>query len=360
MIYLTTFFITIVLFYITEVISKKNKNLGIFLVFIASLPLAILAGLRSLRIGTDVLVYIQPIFSLSTLVSSFSQLIQLKPDTEIGYLFLNFFISRFTSNFQLYLFILEYIIVLLFAFGLFKLRNNGSLTIGMLLFCFLLFNRSLNIARQFLAMSFVFFNLKHYFEKNNFKFIMSVIFASLFHSSSLLVLPIIYLAKVKNKILQYILYLILFLSVVYYSQILQVLVVNLGILPTKYLYFINNRVDIGINYPEEMIRAIFFLFLFGYGYFNTKFFVDSKHEMNMFMIFDFILLQLGTISLNANRIAWYFFTVYLILISRFFGQKTQSYRMISYLILYIILLLYWWWSFVYSNYGQTYPFEFFK
>lgn len=86
----------------------------------------------------------------------------------------------------------------------------------------------------------------------------------------------------------------------------------------------------------------------------------NKHEMNMFMIFDFILLQLGTISLNANRIAWYFFTVYLILISRFFGQKIQSYRMISYLILYIILLLYWWWSFVVSRYGETYPFEFYE
>ncbi|HFU4127590.1 TPA: EpsG family protein, partial [Streptococcus suis] len=227
MVYLITFFLTICLFYLAEVLSKKNKRLSILMMFIASLPLGLLAGFRSERIGTDLIVYVRPIFLLSINVDSFSQLVQLKPDTEIGYLFFNFVISRFTNDFQLYLFIVEYIVILFFALGLFRFRTKGSLTFGMLLFCFLFYNRSLNIVRQFLAMSIIFLNLKYYFENKDLKFIISVIFASLFHTSAIIVLPIIYLAKLKNKVWQYLSYLTLFISVIFYSEIIQFLVLDL-------------------------------------------------------------------------------------------------------------------------------------
>ncbi|NQK68627.1 EpsG family protein [Streptococcus suis] len=360
MVYLITFFITIFLFYFAEVLSKKNKRLAILMLLIASLPLGLLAGFRSERIGTDLIVYVRPIFLLSINVDSFSQLVQLKPDTEIGYLFLNFVISRFTNDFQLYLFIVEYIIILFFALGLFRFRTKGSLTFGMLLFCFLFYNRSLNIVRQFLAMSIIFLNLKYYFENKDLKFIISVMFASLFHTSAIIVLPIIYLAKLKNKVWQYLSYLTIFISVIFYSEIIQFLVIDLGILSSKYLFFVNNRTELGINYPEEFIRIIFLIFLFGYGYFNKKSEIENKSKLDMFMTFDFILLQIGTISIYASRITWFFFSIYLISLSRFFYQQTQVYRIIANILLFILLLLYWWWSFVYSNYGQTYPFEFFK
>ncbi|HFU4127718.1 TPA: hypothetical protein ACGO7I_001855, partial [Streptococcus suis] len=87
---------------------------------------------------------------------------------------------------------------------------------------------------------------------------------------------------------------------------------------------------------------------------------ENKSKLDMFMTFDFILLQIGTISIYASRISWFFFSIYLISLSRFFYQQTQVYRVIANILLFILLLLYWWWSFVFSNYGQTYPFEFFE
>jgi len=352
MIYLGGFLITFLLFKLVEKI--KNKKMQIIWIIISCIPLSFIAGIRAENIGTDLLVYVKPIFKLSCSTGNFFSLLKLKPDTEIGYLLLNWLISRFTVDFHVYLFVLEFIIMISYSIGIYRFKDKCSISFGMLIFCLVFYNRSLNIVRQMLAVSIIFLNLKNYFDNKNLKFISSIFIATMFHNSAVLLLPIFYFSKLKNIKLKIILYGLLISALFFYNDILQILI-NLGILNFKYYNYIDKfSISFTFNIGEEFLRVFFIILLYLFRYSNL---MEKKYigKLDMFVIFDFILLQLGCFTQYASRITWYFLTIYVYIFSymKLFSKKKNIMTMI----LCIGLLLYWWWSFIYCGYGETYPFQ---
>lgn len=356
MIYLLFFIFTIFIFCLADYSYGKNKFMSFIFVALGCIPLSLLAAYRADTIGTDVMVYVKPIFKLACSTTNLFFLINTKANTEIGFLLLNWVVTRFTSNFSVYLFIIEYLIMIFFAIGLYRMKNEKiSIYIGMMLFCFLFYNRTLNIVRQMLAVSIIFMNLKDLFEDKKLKFAITILIASIFHSSAILMLPIVYLNNIKSKKIKNFAYILLIVFLLFYEKF-TIFLVNKGILTTKYLSYLNDSTAVhNINFSEEIIRIIFIFIL----YFRNKNLnknVLYYDKIKNFIVIDFILLQLGSLVAYANRISWYFFIVYIFAFSNCIGHMKKN-KSIFILGLFILLVFYWRWSFIYCGYGETYPYK---
>lgn len=162
-IYFYSLLATLILGFISDLVYTKNKidkHSGWQAVFI-SLPLATVAGLRTVDIGTDVQVYCVGAFRAA--VSSQSMLgyieaMDARYRIEHGYDVLNFIVSRFTDNLNIFLFVLSLITLVPFVLGAMSFRKTFSIPIWIQVGVFwgLFYGYSLNIMRQSVAMSIVY------------------------------------------------------------------------------------------------------------------------------------------------------------------------------------------------------------
>lgn len=122
---------------------------------LAVLPPIIIAGLRDSTVGSDMELYIVPIFN--GIASNGQNLIEFfdsYPDIERGYLFLNYVIAQLTDQpFVLLLCIHILIIIPLYVTAM-KWRKYLSPVLFMFIFYMIFFQESLSIVRQSIAMSF--------------------------------------------------------------------------------------------------------------------------------------------------------------------------------------------------------------
>lgn len=126
-----------------------------------ALPMSIIAGLRNWNIGTDVHIYGYGEFNIATAATSlhtYIQSISTHYRTEILYSVLNFVVSRFTNNVNIFLFVLSLITVIPFCLGciLFRKKFNIPVWIQVTIFWGLFYGNSLNLMRQSVAIAFVY------------------------------------------------------------------------------------------------------------------------------------------------------------------------------------------------------------
>ena len=357
MVYIITFVIAIFLVYAHDHLVKdtKRKYVKAMLLIASILILSLLAGLRTDNVGTDINLYIKSIFQESLQFNSFSQFISTRPTTEIGYMFVNFIVSRFTSNFNVLLFVLELIICSCVFKGLYDFREKIPMWIGLTVFCFIFYNRTFNIARQSLAIFIIFANLKCLFDKKYIKFLITVLIASLFHTSAILMAFLIVIDKFKQrKKLKILLYMLLIVSFGFFNQIIEFLVLKVGIFPQKYLFYQTEGGILNINYLDEALRIFLLLYLYWSGMFSKKY--EYKDELITFACLDFIILQFGMISPFATRVSWYFLCGYIISIPYITAQRKYHLKRDT-VILIGVLFLYWAYSFIYLGLSDTYPYQ---
>lgn len=194
-IYFIVLFLTI-----TVLTSMKNlipniKERNLILTTLSALPLSILAGLRTTEIGTDIGVYGFTSFNLATSSSSFLEywhLITIKYGTEIGYAWLNYVVSRFTSSLNVFLFVLSFCtlwFVIKGALNFEKVLHVPS-EIQIIIYFSILYGTSLNMMRQSLAMSIIFFSTSLLVQKKKKYFVASLllaVIAFLFHRTAIMI-----------------------------------------------------------------------------------------------------------------------------------------------------------------------------
>ena len=153
-IYLITFLITCVLCAILQRYIKNKTLKVIFSIIIILIP-SILGGFRDLTIGTDVLVYGEDYFNYATNYNSLIDYITAF-DMDIGYLTINFLVSRFTSDVHIFLFVLQLIINTLVFIVMYRYKEKIPLWMSMLCYLTLYYCRTFNFLRQSLALAIVF------------------------------------------------------------------------------------------------------------------------------------------------------------------------------------------------------------
>ena len=168
--------------------SKKRKK---FFYLFTFLILFVLAGFRSWDIGNDTLTYVHAFMkSIDYPFLTFAS------HMEKGYLIFNYVLSLISSNPQAILIVNAIIIV----GAAISFVRKYSLTpfLSILLFTILMFGNSLNIMRQFLAISIiVVYGLKYVEERRFFPFFLVCLLAATFHRSAIICLAMYYFYNLK-------------------------------------------------------------------------------------------------------------------------------------------------------------------
>ncbi len=194
-------FIYIVLtFAISKIINKKFSN-KIFLT-LNFIFLFMLAAFRDVSVGNDTIEYYR-IFNLISSIESVNEIFNISR-YEIGYLLLNYLITRFTNNFNVLLFITSYI----YIYSVFKFierYSESKFMAVMLFFTLSMYYLIFNIQRQCIAIAIFLYAIKFLENKQYARYIISILLATMFHYIAAILLLLCFIPKIKlyNKKLAY-------------------------------------------------------------------------------------------------------------------------------------------------------------
>lgn len=171
-VYFLTFAISI--FFMKFSNSIKNKYVRDSMIIISLLFPCMIAGLRASNVGTDVHVYVKPLYNLATEATSFFKYYKMSwfdlrhhqlfvKEYEIMFLMLVYVSNKIFNNFQVLLFFIEVLMIVPLFLGIRNYKElRGKEWICLSVFLFMLFNTSLNAMRQFVGISIAFWGASEY------------------------------------------------------------------------------------------------------------------------------------------------------------------------------------------------------
>lgn len=209
MIYIAAFLVSCIFFWLSEKCkSGFSKN---FFAVIAILVPCILAGLRADTVGTDVKIYVEPLYNAAKESHTFSAYMKQRwfviwrymyvKDFEIGFSLLVFFIQKIGGSFATVLFVIQMLIIGPIFLGLKKMHKPYPIFFGMFVFYCLFYNTSLNMMRQWIAMAILFMAFPYLVSEEKKKYCILVLVACLFHNSAIMGFAIlaVYMYSTKKK-----------------------------------------------------------------------------------------------------------------------------------------------------------------
>ena len=361
-IYIIFFILSFLCIAIGRKVRNKKMLSGIFEI-IGIFLLAFLAAIRDTSIGTDVMVYVKPAFDI-LLESGDINFVSTIFNIEKGYVLFNYITLIFTSDFSIYLFLVQFFIIGFAYFGIKKLYPKNYLLVY-ILFILIFYNRSLNLVRQSMAISLTIYSLKYLFAGKNKKFFFIVFIAYFFHKTSPIFILIYFVYKllIREKTNECLLaFSILLMSLILLFAFPQVvsLLVNFGLLSSKYLYYLTNYVldTLDFNYVEVILDLFLVLlyFLFSKTY-NKK---DEKSKFYfILLVIDLMCLIISGRYIAAYRMGMYFkipaILYFLSNLKMIITEKNGRNAFANCLGIFIAFI-FWYCMYVIGNDGNTIPF----
>ncbi|WP_322008016.1 EpsG family protein [Clostridium butyricum] len=323
-VYLFIFFLSLIFIYTGQVFEVHKKNsIGKILYIIGILIPSILAGLRDYSVGTDVKFYGVPMFESAIGYSNFNNYLSSNSEavfSEPLYNLMNFIISRFTSNPFWILFFISLIINTFIFLGWYKCKNKTNLYFGMFVFYFTYYNMSLNMMRQCISMSIIFYAFNFISEKKVKKYYVLVLIAIGFHTSSIIAIifyPFCWiinknLVRKYSKIINPIIILSVGLCIIFIFPITRYLV-SIGLIRENYMNYLSGDL-FGSSFSfKAFVMGIFeiIIVLLPYKYIKQEY--SKYNHIVLISIIGFIFNQLTFISNYINRISFYFLFIRLYL-----------------------------------------------
>lgn len=176
---------------------------------LAVLPPILIAGLRDSTVGSDMELYIVPIFNgIASNGQNLMEFLDSYPDMEIGYLFVNFVIAQLTDQPFFLLVCIHVLIIIPLYITAMKWRERLSPVLFMFIFYMIFFQESLSIVRQSIALSFSMLAFTFFLEKRYIIYFVYTIIAFLFHQTAVIALsfPLVYIIVDRFSIREYYLY----------------------------------------------------------------------------------------------------------------------------------------------------------
>lgn len=339
----------------------KNKKIYIILVFIAIFIPSLVAGLRSVGIGTDTKGYISYVFRNCINISSVSELIIYikNADVEPLFIIIDFIITRFTRSVNFSYFIFQFIILLFVYLACSTFRKDKYVSLSYFLFLVLFYNRSLNMCRQSIAIAIILFTLKFVLERNLIKFLFFIILASLFHKTALVFLPVYlifpYLNSKNKNLNKFILFIFIILFIVFYKKI--IFIMNwLGIVENKYLFYISGNKST-LSDIELLIKIVLSTLIVLFNSSISKKDKNIKFLINIFII-GIITMFLGIYSAFGQRISYYFGYFIIFLIPNLINiVKRKNQKKIILIIIIVATMIYSNFCYGYLRWDETVPYK---
>ena len=345
--------------------SKKNKFKFFLCAGISIFIPSILAGLRDFSIGTDVQTYFVPQFNLSRSCASLHEYLgrRLSTGNELFFRSLLYFVGRFTDDAHWALFAVELIIMTCVFKGCYDHRDKVNASFLFIIYLFTYYNLSFNLIRQSIAMAIV-FGYFSYLEQSKYRqFAAAVIVASLFHSSSILLLSMIAVhyfitkGKLREKALRKLLVIAGVCLLCVSIRAVVYILIGFGFISNRWLAYVNGR-----SVSDELLNTIIYGFECIWLLLNAKQ-MDKKDDNLVFLRLNtyitFILLQLGKIFYYGSRMSLDFAIINLYTVSYlpmlYYSAKNR--RIMRAVIIFVVLFR-WWYIYILNRSGQTYPYIF--
>lgn len=332
--------------------NKNNKKQTKLFCNIILVLLILIQGLRSIDIGEDSIVYVEwfqrYIFLRDT--KTIKEILLLNDGVDIGYKFLNIFISFFTSNYHVLFFIVSFLIIILII--KFIQYNVENAFLGILIFLGInFFITSMVSWRQFIAIGFVIWQLHFYLKKKYYLVLLFAILGFLFHDTSIIfsitLLFSFILAKYK---INPIIILLLGIFVILFKEIFAKIV--LIILPDLSFYnLFDGKIKIGkMRMLMNFIEFVIVIYVY-------KYLKNEKNLMSVYMLcFSIILGILSLFVPYMFRLNYYFDFFLIILIPEIaYYNKEKKWFFISIVSSCYVFYIY----YLSNNPGNTVPYKFF-
>lgn len=337
--------------------SSYEKNKYVFLLFslFALAPMIIIAGLRDVSVGTDTSMYPVTVYEFFNREKELNELIVTLGYIEPFYLLTGYVaLVLLPNDVHSVLFLTNAITLIFFYIGFVKLRKLSPLSLSVFMFSFLCFNQTLNLQRQFLAMSIVFLGFTYLIRHNLIVYLLSVLLAFLCHKSAivgLLLIPIFYYRNTKcDKILIFssLTFLLLYAWLMKYFTAFAFF--------SKYeMYQQGGGFGGAFSFSEFILRLIFLYLFFTFS--KKRKDSDLFHACKTAFICEFIINLLQVKSSYMGRLGYYLYDLYFVFIPYYICRIAQGRnKQLGMIILLISVILYWWYVSIFSAAGVTYPY----
>ena len=340
-------FIMIGIYYIIYRIFK-NYNYTTKKVFISLITtqLILVLAFRNYSVGVDIAGYIN-YFKYILPFYDLNQLMEFRQ--EIGYTMFVQFIGMFTNNEQIFLTIIAVFSIAPVGIFIYKYSKmpflSFALYISMNYYSFVFSG-----LRQAIAYAVVFSSYGFIINKQLFKFVLCVVFASLFHKSALIFLPAYFLAKLKiNKFT--ILGMIIFDGIIFLFR------------KAIFLVLANTFYD-AYELVESSAFTMMFLCLLivmcGLPFYKRVISVsESNSILYIFIIIGVSLMIFASMGTNVMRVAEYYYMFVIIFIPEVMNAIRNKPIVIlsGYILMILMFVVYLW--FLYHDGFSIVPYKFF-
>lgn len=246
--------------------TSKIKNKEIFFLVFSFIILFFVSGLRNNYVGADTATYISTFNIIKNI--PLSQSFELY--FESGYILYNYVIGLFFDNAQFLIIISSFIIII--AITTFIYKNSANVYMSLYLFITLMFYYdSMNIMRQFLAVSVILYGFEFVKSRKFIKYLVCVIIATFLHTTAIISILIYFLYSWQFSYKR--IFLLFICSLVGYSLLNPILIIVFELLPRYASY----ETRLGSNNFASYIAAFmyFVIVLFGliilrYDYSKSK------------------------------------------------------------------------------------------
>lgn len=348
---------------------KNNRRIGMAILFWVILVFSIVAGIRDYNVGTDISYYVLPVFN-SAKINDFQMYWNLNSKMiEPLYLLLTYFVSLISDNVHLLMGILSFLVTLFVVLRMIDYKESKKMWMGIFVYNFIFFPISLNLMRQSVAMSILFYSTRYIFSKemNVRKFIVGTIFSMGFHFTGaigffLLILQVYFKKNYQKKeiismeIVMKTIFIIaaMIVCVFLFDRIIDI-IVPLSSFTQKYSsYYVSGGTRIDFN--PLLIRLPFIIIIF----LNRKDFYKKQPEnylLFMLMICDALTSLLRSYSTALYRISIYFAYYKMLAIPNFISACKANKRLFWSVVLCVLLYSIWVYQIIIQGNEQVYPYS---
>lgn len=366
--YLLIFFVNLLLSYIANKCYERIKIASALILVILVAINTVFSGFRDFGIGIDTTVYIDSYFKNAQTLSNLKDFWDFEFGDK-GFLLLAYIATLFSDDSQALLVVTALFIQGFYFLSLwqYKKTNQVSIFLATTFFCIIFYGHTLNLMRQFCAMSLLAFAFSLFIQGKWKAYGILQVIAFFFHSTSVLfvIIPILWqLSKMENTKLRNsysivaILGMALFVTSFFYAV---TMLGNIGLVSDVY----SDRYGESGNYVKRAASSgtgLGKVFAFCYPiafvvYAKVKQTVDSKLWYFIFMLcILYSLLQLLAYQVSfMDRLAFYLSYIFYIVQVKIFSSKKMP--LVVKVIMILLYMNSWYTMYVVHGGGDIYPYK---
>lgn len=374
-IYIVCFIFSLIFSY-----GYEKSNIKLLMAISLFFPVAI-AAFRADIIGTDVQVYARQLYNIAINSKNFDEFLNMKwyaiwrfkevSEFELGYTIL-VYLSAKLKSFTFLLGCTQFLTIfpLYLSLNRYKNRYKYIVTIGLSIYYLLFFNMSLNMMRQWIAMTMIMLAYVHLKDSKYVQSTIIFIIAVLFHRTAIIGLGVLitYVLLRKNKreiflkfstkrynlnIVIFITIMTLLITTVLSNSFRMMLTNLLGL--NDYSTYVNGTVAISINqiYTDIPVLLLFLMI------WKRRKNIEDYTFLTFCVFSNIVLSQLSSVMAYSSRIVLYISVFKMLIVPIYLNNLQGRLKKIITLILILLLYsIYWYYTYVIKGTDATVPYVF--